>query len=71
MIEMDGMLICCEMFILDRRSRLMVMICEVSPVGPLLRALYVQVDINIDNIYHLTAFPLLNLPKYLPSTSSI
>jgi hypothetical protein len=49
----------------------MVIICEVSPVRPLLQALYVQVDINIDNIYHLTAFPLLNLPKYLPITSSI
>ncbi len=68
---MDGMLICCEMFIVDTRSRLMVMICEVSPMGPLLRALYIQVDINIDNIYHLTTLPLLNLPKYLPSTSSI
>jgi hypothetical protein len=42
-----------------------------SPVGPLLPALYVQLDINIDNIYHLTALPLLNLPRCLPSTSSI
>jgi hypothetical protein len=40
-------------------------------VGPLLLALYVQLDINIDNIYHLTALLLLNLPRYLPSTSSI
>jgi hypothetical protein len=42
-----------------------------SSIGPLLRALYVQLDINIDNIYHLIAFPLLNLTRYLPSTSSI
>ncbi len=42
-----------------------------SPIGPLLWALYVQPDINIDNIYHLTTLPLLNLPRYLPNTSSI
>ncbi len=70
-VEMDGVLICWVMFvcrykiIFDGDDMLR------SPIGPLLRALYAQLQISTDNIYPLTALPFLNLPRYLPSTSSI
>lgn len=40
-----------------------------SPIGPLLRALYAQLQISTDNIYPLTALPFLNLPSIIPIPS--
>jgi hypothetical protein len=68
-VEMEGVLICWAMFvcrykiIFDGDDMLR------SPIGPLLRALYAQLQISTDNIYPLTALPFLNLPSIIPIPS--
>jgi len=38
-----------------------------SPLGPLIEALYKRLDIGTENIYPLTALPVLGLPRYTPA----
>lgn len=36
-----------------------------SPIGPLIRAVYKRFDIGLENIYPVTALPVLGLPRYI------